>query len=489
MTGLERRKGSKIVCFGASAAAHKALQTLTRIGMPPAFVCDNDPKKQGTLFHGYRVESPDALFTREKELFVIIASMYCSAISQQLERYPGVADSVFYLDVIPHDLALSSLNRQPELPDTVHPATAAITLLVRYDGAPGARDANLETARRYGIADFLDCDAADERETPQLLDYTSYGNRLVFDALEFPVLSLFETRYNFDALNYKRVLEYALFDRLQRPEPRPPLILSPWHLLQRPGFLEATAAALQTVSAPKLALAQATRTHRKTHPHALLWHLYHVDMFEAICDELGELVEEFDIHISINPDAPIGTLAAVRSRLPEARLYIFENRGRDILPFLNIFREILPLEYESICKIHTKHSIYRTDGKAWGAALRTGLFDAYDTVIRRFRDEKKIGAFAVSGNVAPVRDYLDANRDPIAFVCDKIGIAFSDTFTFPVGTMFWCRPEAIRQLADDALQSRYFMLEGGCIDGQIEHAVERVIGLLIAANGFTLEEV
>ena len=55
--------------------------------------------------------------------------------------------------------------------------------------------------------------------------------------------------------------------------------------------------------------------------------------------------------------------------------------------------------------------------------------------------------------------------------------------------MFWCKVDAIKQLASGAIESKYFSIESGALDGNTEHAIERVIGLLFEHNGYRLSEV
>ncbi len=485
---LDALRASRIVCFGASAAGARAIAFLGSVGLSPDFVCDNDPTKERTDFCGYAVRSPDALFREEPNLFVLIASMYRREIASQLERYPEIAGSLFHLELFPWALLPSSLERPApgvRRPSAFNPD---IRLLARYDGCPEAREAELEQARAFGISGFVDADG-DAPMRPECLDYAVCANRAVFEGEYAAPLELADVPYNFDALHYKRLLEAYVMARYHRNDTAHPIVVTPWSLLRHAPFLEATAAVLDGGWNTRREFAATTQNFEKKRPHALIWHLYHVEMFDEMLAELGGLAASFDLYVSLPAECPEETLRHIAKSLPEARLFLFENRGRDILPFISLFRRIAPLGYESLCKIHTKRSPFRADGAAWGRELRTGLFGAAPSIPERFARNAAAGAFVSASNRRLVGPHLDANGENIRFLCDLLGIAFRDDFTFPLGSMFWCRPEAIAQLCDERLEERYFALEGGSIDGQIEHAVEMLVGLLIAANGFTLEEV
>ena len=246
---------------------------------------------------------------------------------------------------------------------------------------------------------------------------------------------------------------------------------------------------LHSASKTKFELIKSTQTFNKTKQHALVWHLYHIDMFEDIREELSDCYDIFDIYISINHNCKINDIHKIIKLYPKANIFIFENRGRDVLPFLNIFNKIYILKYESVCKIHTKKSTYRNDGKTWGKHLRTRIFRAKDEIINSFKKSNQIGAFVAENNLFSIKNYLDANKENLKFVCDLLEQDYMEEFSFPVGTMFWCRTEAIKQLSGKALEDKYFMLENGSINGQMEHAIEFFMGLLIDLNGYSIEEI
>jgi len=165
------------------------------------------------------------------------------------------------------------------------------------------------------------------------------------------------------------------------------------------GFKKILRETLDTLSDEKFTFVKATQSLKKRKAHALVWHLYHIDMFEEMNKEMQACVEYFDIYISINHECSLDDIKKVLSVYPYANIFMFENRGRDILPFLKIFQIIQKLGYDSLCKIHTKKSVHRDDGLDWGKVLRTRLFNNKDKILNSFQNDANIGAYVAKGSL------------------------------------------------------------------------------------------
>jgi lipopolysaccharide biosynthesis protein len=58
-------------------------------------------------------------------------------------------------------------------------------------------------------------------------------------------------------------------------------------------------------------------------------------------------------------------------------------------------------------------------------------------------------------------------------------------FSFPVGTMFWARPRALKPMFELGLDWTDFPEEPLPYDGSILHAIERLLPLVAEAQGFS----
>lgn len=52
--------------------------------------------------------------------------------------------------------------------------------------------------------------------------------------------------------------------------------------------------------------------------------------------------------------------------------------------------------------------------------------------------------------------------------------------------MYWFKPDALRQLCN--IESKHIPVEEGWSDGTSMHAIERFIGVLVAANNYKIIE-
>jgi lipopolysaccharide biosynthesis protein len=185
---------------------------------------------------------------------------------------------------------------------------------------------------------------------------------------------------------------------------------------------------------------------------------------------------------------------------PRAEIEIVENRGRDIGPFLALLERGRLDGYRYICKIHGKKSIdggrQTYMGEMWRRRL---LFDllgapgAANAAIRTFEREPSIGMIGPKVFRLPKADYPEdlswsANRPLTLKIAERMGVA-ADKFRldFFGGTMFWVRPEALKPLRDLRLAAE-MPYERGLTDGDLTHALERVLPTSVLVAGYKLAD-
>jgi|GEM_PF-1388906 len=461
---LDNNKTYKLVCFGASIALNIVLEGLRNMQITPDFICDNDKNKHGSYKNKHKIYSPEEVFSKDLDFLVIISSMYSSEIKEQLKKYKNIVFCEDYRYFLPSKIDKTDLSNRAD----------KLNIDKDFDF-----DINISVMNHH---------AGDDRfRESNYLNYLSYCNQIIAEDREDSKLYLCESKYNFNEMNFKKMLEYFIFRRYANRS-KDPIVIDSSQELNKGHLLETLYTVMDNLSDKKFAFIRSTQSLKKRKEHALVWHLYHIDMFEEINEELKNCLDFFDLYISINLECNIDDVKKVLSVYPEANIFMFENRGRDVLPFLNIFREIEKLDYDSICKIHTKKSVHINSGLEWGKILRTRLFDGHNEILNSFKEENKIGAYVAKGNLAD-SSYVGLNRDNMQATCDMLNIQYTEDFYFPIGTMFWCRPEAIHQLTSDRLESKYFVIENGEIDGTFAHALERMGGLLITTNGYFVLEI
>jgi lipopolysaccharide biosynthesis protein len=193
-------------------------------------------------------------------------------------------------------------------------------------------------------------------------------------------------------------------------------------------------------------------------------------------------------------------IESIRRSYPRAEIDIMKNRGRDIGPFLALLEQGRLDGYRYICKVHGKKSIDggRTTyaGEMWRRRL---LFDllgapgAVTAVIDMFERDPSIGMIGPRVFRLPKANYSQdlswsANRPMTLKIAGRMGVS-ADKFQldFFGGTMFWVRPEALKPLRDLRLAAD-MPYESGLIDGDLPHALERVLPTSVLVAGYKLAD-
>ena len=174
----------------------------------------------------------------------------------------------------------------------------------------------------------------------------------------------------------------------------------------------------------------------------------------------------------------------------DADCRIYENRGRDILPFLRVANELADSGEELVLKLHTKRSTHRVDGDIWRRDLLDKLAGPANVqrLYRAFAEFPRLGMIAPEGHVLTTRLYWGWNEENVHYLCRRMGIAGAESSpeVFVAGSMFWARLDALRPLLDLHLDEAEFEAEGGHVDGTMGHAIERVMALAVKQAGLYL---
>lgn len=222
---------------------------------------------------------------------------------------------------------------------------------------------------------------------------------------------------------------------------------------------------------------------------AVVLHLFYVDLLEEIIAYLRFITEPFDLYVTTPHELDIPVILEQCQGVASAmRLHVTENRGRDIGPFVKVYREGLLDSYQAVLKLHSKKSKYSERGEVWRHFLLQELIGSS----RRFLKVMKVFSEDKVGIIGPHKYYLTdsgfwgSNK---AAVLALMQAAFGDDdgareLGFFGGSMFWFRPEAfapIKLIGDSVLS---FPVEDGSQDGTTAHALERFFCPMVRRSGF-----
>jgi glycosyltransferase involved in cell wall biosynthesis len=220
-------------------------------------------------------------------------------------------------------------------------------------------------------------------------------------------------------------------------------------------------------------------------------HIYYPELAPKIADYLNNIPQKIDIHVSTKQDA-VESLEKIFKSAKNAQnvnVKSFPNIGRDVAPFIAGFGEEI-LKYDYILKLHSKKSPHSNALSGWFEHCLDNLIGSNDVFYTNILELNKNN----TGIIYPVENYAlslgikhdscwgheDGNfvkAKPLLNTLKLNHIDRDSEFSFPTGTMFWCKPEILKPILNWGLTFNDFDSEGGQIDGTLAHSIERLIGL------------
>lgn len=225
---------------------------------------------------------------------------------------------------------------------------------------------------------------------------------------------------------------------------------------------------------------------------ALHAHFYYPELADDLVERLNANRTKCDLFVSTDTKAKAKML---RRTLTKHRGFtdvrVMQNLGRDIGPLLTGFgSEVTSGQYDLWGHIHGKKSISKNGvrGDAWRTFLWDNLiggeYPMLDIAVSAFASDPMLGlVFAEDPHLVG----WDGNRKNAELLVQQMELSceFPEFFDFPLGTMFWFRPSALRRLFALGLKWKDYPKEPLPDDGTLLHAVERVTPFVAEAESFT----
>ncbi len=240
---------------------------------------------------------------------------------------------------------------------------------------------------------------------------------------------------------------------------------------------------------------------RPTVPHkelrvALHAHFHYPDLAPDLAERLTANRTTCDLFVSTDTEEKAEALRGVFAEHPGAvTVRVMPNLGRDIGPLLTGFGEDAASgEYDLWGHVHGKKSAWSNAGI--GDAYRTFLWDnliggenpMLDIAVAAFASDPKLGLiFAEDPHLVG----WDGNRVNAELLAERMGLSreLPEFFDFPLGTMFWFRPPALRRLFALGLKWEDYPREPLPYDGSLLHALERIVPFVTLSESFGLASV
>lgn len=232
---------------------------------------------------------------------------------------------------------------------------------------------------------------------------------------------------------------------------------------------------------------------------AVFAHIYYVDLYDVCIRYLKQLPKYIDIYISTGEK----NIDLLSKRLKECNCRVKKvlgagTRGRDAGALLVSFKEYIK-EYDYVCFLHDKKSSGGITASEEGRAFMELIWD--NMLYNNIYVENILGLLQNNSRLmflsppAPMFGmYLKSLISKEWTICleetrklaERIGVECNFDIKkppFALGTAFWCKREAIKDLIEYDWKFSDFPEEPIKIDGEINHAIERIFPHIVKKNG------
>lgn len=236
-----------------------------------------------------------------------------------------------------------------------------------------------------------------------------------------------------------------------------------------------------------------TRPVKDAPPAVVICHCHYEEVVGELISVLDRLPDGSNVHVtSSNPSVLSEFKIAWRRRNVSLEVLAVENKGRDVLPFLETLRVLKLDENIPILKIHGKRSLYSPLGETWRRDLLNDLIPSevgVRTIINQFSNRPRLAMIGAHGSYVSDQGYWGSNRTRVSGFMTAAGVnpPTRGDLGFYAGTMFWIRSQCANEVLS-RVDFDQFEIEGGQRDGTYGHVLERAIPMTLRSQGWTLLE-
>ena len=223
---------------------------------------------------------------------------------------------------------------------------------------------------------------------------------------------------------------------------------------------------------------------------AIHLHVFYLDVFGSMLKHFETIDIKFDLYITtdtIDKKDKIHDYCRDRQINDCLRdIFVFENRGRDILPWLSISDTLG--RYDIVGKFHAKKAILNEgwEGTTWLQDSLELLLAPASRIVGEFANNPKMGIIIpdlstwirVKPGVIVGNDFKNNPKINELWkrmgCCKEIDFKNLDMVIAPFGSMFWYRPAALQSLLKLGLGASDFPKEPIGYDFTMAHSVEHI---------------
>lgn len=242
------------------------------------------------------------------------------------------------------------------------------------------------------------------------------------------------------------------------------------------------------LEATRQALRLASKGERRDKRTCAIIHAWHLPEFGEILGVLQASSLSWRLMITTSPQRAREVESLVHATGWPFEMFITDNRGRDILPFLRVAHRLLLGGEDVVLKLHTKRSEHRADGERWRRQMLERLLnhDRAIHLLAAFEKDLTLGQVGPEEHLLRTSDYSGGNHFWLAKLRERMKLKKSRDDRFFAGSMFWVRLRSLAPIFECALTETDFEIEDGQVDGTLAHALERLLGTVTTAEGYRI---
>lgn len=216
---------------------------------------------------------------------------------------------------------------------------------------------------------------------------------------------------------------------------------------------------------------------------AIVIHAYYLEQFNVILDKLHAIFAtpqifacyQIDIHITVPTHLFEEIHAVTQQNFNQATIHAVENYGMDLLPFFALIPSLQ--SYDWVLKLHTKNSSNELN-KLWFETVIDGLIGSSALFFNTLQTLVSKESWGIAGllpfflSSERLKLGNQANIDKLA---NLLQLDNSQEWGFFAGSFYWIRPQALLKFSHSLLSHKDWFSQEFAHDGQIAHAVERLI--------------
>lgn len=225
-------------------------------------------------------------------------------------------------------------------------------------------------------------------------------------------------------------------------------------------------------------------------------HLHYVEQLDEVLAKLSNLwVVDYDLFVTMTQEnAQIA--AKIRAFNPNAVIWIVENRGYDIGPFVEFLHRINLDDYQYVLKLHTKGkksqnythlNNMRFDNALWGRVLWDSLLATPKRVKRDLKilENPQVGMLSSKYCINKEQQNYINLLTQINQTLKNIKLPETNRPEFVAGSMFYVKTNLLKPLLNLQIDN-FAQTDGKIKEGTFAHVVERVLGVAVEKQGYRI---